>query len=123
MKDVSFDGKETWFELSKNGVVVNNEILNEAFANTSTYTSGIGSINYSLEVVFRGIDANVVMIRNVYQYSDLNGSLLLSNDTHFYQTGDPAGMSWALPDGYAFTIKDIDLSERVWFGLYKDGIM
>ena len=123
-KDVSLDGKETWLELSKNGVVVNNEILNEDFANTSIYTSGIGNISYSLEVVFSGANEHAVMIKNVYQYSDVNGSLLLNNGTHLYKTGNPAGMSWALPDGYALTMKDVGIEgEKVWFGLSKDGII
>ena len=129
MKDISLSSDEAWFELSKDGVVVKDEILNGAFANTSSYTSGMGSISYSLDSVLQGAHENIVIIKNIQQYSDVDGNLLMSNDTHFYKTGDPVGMSWALPDGYVLSMKDIDIpnipyteSEQVWFELSRDGI-
>ena len=131
LNDISLTGDEAWFELSKNGVAVKGEILNEAYANTSSYTSGIGSISYSLGKVLQGAHENVVAIKDIYQYSDGNGTLLISNDTHLYKTGDPVGISWVLPNGYVLAMKDIDIlptqysnrnSEKVWFELSRDGV-
>jgi S-layer protein (TIGR01567 family) len=77
IKDISLSGDEIWLELSKNGVVVKERILTEDFANTFTYTSGIGSVNCVVDRVFRGCEANAVKLVNVNQYSDINGTALI----------------------------------------------
>ena len=127
MKDIGLSGDETWLELSKNGVVVKEKILNEDFANTFAYTSGIGSINCVVDRVFRGCEANMVKLVNVNQYSDVNGTALLVDGSHFYKSAYPDGMPWELMNGYVLTMKDIEDTyygaDKVWLELSKDGTM
>ena len=127
MKDIGLSGDETWLELSKNSVVVKEKILNEDFANTFAYTSGIGSINCVVDRVFRGCEANAVKLVNVNQYSDINGTALIVDESHFYRSADPDGMQWKLMDGYVLTMKDIEDTyygaDKVWLELSKDGSM
>ena len=123
MKDISVNGDEVWFELSKNGVIVKDEILNENLANTLIYSSGKGNISYLLDGVILGNYENAVEIKDVDQYSEVSGDILMSNTTHFYKTGDPSGIPWSLSNGYVLSMKDIDTmkSEKVWLDLSKDG--
>ncbi|MCK4816758.1 hypothetical protein KA005_13390, partial [bacterium] len=124
MKDTSPDSEEVWFELSKNGVVVNDEILNEDLVNVSEYFSGSGSISYLVEDIFTGTSENVVKIRNVIQSSDVNGDVLIRNATHFYKTGDPAGIPYLLPNEYVLLMKDMSVNgQKVWLALVKDDNM
>jgi S-layer protein (TIGR01567 family) len=136
IKDISLSGDEVWLELSKNDVVVKEVILTEDFANTFTYTSGIGGINCVVDRVFRGCGANTVKLVNVNQYSDANGTTLLVDRSHFYKSADPTGMPWNLMDGYVLTMKDLEDAyytyygwhyyygaDKVWLELSKDGIM
>jgi len=119
MKDVSLDADEVWFQLSLNDdVVVEYDILNEDVLNESVYASGNGNISYVLDSIFGGINERVVKIRNVDQYSDINGAHLINNTTHFYKTGNPSGIPWDLSEGYTLTMKDVDLdADKVWFQL------
>ncbi|NOQ33872.1 MAG: hypothetical protein GQ567_06765 [Methanosarcinales archaeon] len=134
IKDISLSGDEVWLELSKNGVVVKEKILNKDYANTFTYTSDIGGINCVVDRVFRGCEANVVKLVNVNQYSDVNGTPLLVDGSHLYKSADPDGMSWELVEGYVLTMKDLEdtyyegyyyhySSDKVWLELSKDGIV
>ena len=122
--DISLDGEEIRLELSKNGVVVKEKILNKDYANTFTYTSGVGGINCMVDRVFRSYEANAVKLVNVNQYSDVNGTALLVDGSHFYKSGDPDGLGWKLSDGCVLTMKDIDLNgDKTWLELSKDGIV
>jgi uncharacterized membrane protein len=131
MKDIGLSGDETWLELSKNGAVVKDMILNEDFASTFAYASGIGSVNCVVDRVFRGCEANAVKLVNVNQYSDVNGTALLVGGSHFYKSADPDGMPWELMDGYVLTMKDLEDTyygwyhgyDKVWLELSKDDIV
>ncbi len=123
-KDIGFNDDEVWLELSKNGVIVNEIILNEDFVSMFTCTSGTGSINGVVDHVFRGSGANAVTLMNVSQYSDVNGTALIVDETHFYKTSDPDGAPWGLSDDYVLTVKYLDIyGDKVWLELSKDGDM
>jgi len=124
VKDIDLNGDELWLGLSKNGVVVKDEILNENFANTFTYTSGIGGINCVVDGIFRGHNANAVKLVSVDQYSDVNGTALLADESHFYKSADPDGALWELSEGYVITMKDISLAgDKVWLELSKNDVV
>jgi S-layer protein (TIGR01567 family) len=127
MKDIGFNGDEVWLELSKNGVVVEEEILNEDSASMFVYTSGTGSVTCAVDRVFRGCEANAVKLVNLSQYSDVNGTALIVDESHFYRSADPDGMAWELMDEYVLTMKDLEDQhgggDKVWLELSKDGIM
>jgi len=125
MKDVGFNC-EVWLELSKNGVIAEETILAEG--SELIYTSGAGSIDCVVDRVFCGYKANAVKLVGLDQYSDTDGTALLTNEFHFYKTADPDGMQWELLDGYSLTTKDIeevnwrcDGGDRVWLELSRDG--
>ena len=129
MKDVGFNDVEVWLELSKNGVVVEEEILNEDSASMFVYTSGTGSVTCMVDCVFRGCEANAVKLVNISQYSDVNGTALIFDESHFYRSADPDGMAWELMDVYVLTMKDLEDQhgwfhggDKVWLELSKDGI-
>ncbi len=130
MKDIGFSGDEVWLELSKNGVVVREEILNEDSASMFVYTSGTGSVTCMVDRVFRGCEANAVKLVNLSQYSDVNGTALIVDESHFYRSADPDGMAWELMDEYVLTVKDLEDQDgwshggdKVWLELSKDGIV
>ncbi|GEM_PF-1622620 len=130
MKDVGFNDDGVWLELSKNGTVVEEEILNEDSASMFVYTSGTGSVTCMVDCVFRGCEANAVKLVNLSQYSDINGTALIVDESHFYRSADPDGMAWELMDEYVLTMKDLEDQhglfhggDKVWLELSKDGIM
>jgi PGF-pre-PGF domain-containing protein len=129
VSDIGCYNEEVWLQLSKNGMILKENILNEDNVSTFTYTSGIGGINCVVDSIFRGRDANVVTIVNVNQYSDVNGTALIADGAHFFKSADPDGMPLELTDGYVLTIKDIgyhnrywhNIDDKVWLELSKDG--
>ncbi|MEA3281944.1 MAG: S-layer protein domain-containing protein, partial [Euryarchaeota archaeon] len=137
VEDIGLDGDEVWLELSKNGTVVKETILNDDFANTSTFacnTSNNGSINCVVDTVFRGSKVGAVKLVNLSQYSDANGTVLLSHESHLYKTSDPEGIPWELVDGCVLTMKDVEevnrnywcyqyhaRGDKVWLELSRDG--
>ncbi len=134
VEDIGLDGDEVWLELSKNGTVMKETILNDDFTNTSTFacnTSDNGSIHCVVDAVFRGSKAGAVKLVNLSQYSDANGTVLLAHESHLYKTSDPGGISWELVDGYVLTMKDVEEVSRnyqypgkwdkVWLELSGDG--
>ncbi|MEA3324835.1 MAG: S-layer protein domain-containing protein [Euryarchaeota archaeon] len=124
MKDVGFND-EVLFELSKNGAVIKETILNESSA--FTYTTGIGGISCVIDHVFCGCEANAVKLVDVNQYSDINGTGLLIEESYFYKTADPTIQQWELLNGYVLTMKDIEEvgyysgGNKVWLELSRDG--
>ena len=123
-KDIGFNDDEVWLELSTNGTVVKGMILNEDLVRMFTCTSGTGSINGVVDHVFHGSGANAVTLMNVSQYSDVNGTALIVDETHFYKTSDPDGAPWGLSDDCVLTVKYLDIyGDKVWLELSKDGDM
>jgi parallel beta-helix repeat protein len=119
--DVGLDGDEIRLQLSKDDVIVKEKILNEDYANTFTYASGIGGVNCVVDRVFCGCEANAVKLVDVNQYSEVSGTALIVDGSYFYKSGDPVGISWALSDGYVLTMKDVDRDgDKVWLELSKD---
>jgi uncharacterized membrane protein len=123
MKDTGIND-EVWLELSKNGVVVKETILNES--SVLTYTSGADNLNGVVDRVFCGCEANAVKLVSVNQYS--GGTPLLTDESHFYKSADPTGMRWELSDRYVLTMKDFEEvhgyyggGDKVWLELSKDG--
>jgi len=125
MKGVGFND-EVLLELSKNGAIRKETILNES--SVFTYATGIGGINCVVDRVFYGCEANAVKLATANQYSDVNGTALLIDESHFYKTADPTIMQWELLNGYVLTMKDLEEVEwyygggnKVWLELSIDG--
>jgi hypothetical protein len=123
VSDLGYYTEEVRLQLSKNGMVVKEKILNGDNDSTFTYTSGIGEINCVLDCIFHGSEGYVVKIVNVNQYSDVNGTALIADGMHFFKSADPDGMPLELMDGNVLTIKDINyhVDDKVWLELSKNG--
>jgi S-layer protein (TIGR01567 family) len=126
---VDLDGGKAWIVLCKDGVVVDERILTEkqrapvdSDCRYSYVRNGTEIINATLKSAFRGCATNAAKLVNVTQYSDSNGTALLVDGSHFYTTGDPAGMAGELMGGYVLTVKDIDLQgDETWIELSTNG--
>jgi len=125
--DIGLDGEEIRLQLSKEGVVMKEKILNDDYANTFTYTSDAGSVDCVVEAVFRGTLTNVAKLKNVNQYSS-TGTQLMNDASKTYATADPTeaalAMAWVLYEGYSLAPMDIDWNaDKVWLSLFKDGVV
>ena len=121
--DIGLDGEDVWLQLSKNGVVVKEQILNEDYASAFVYTSDAGSVDCVVESVFRGTLVNVVKLKNVNQYSS-TGAQLMDDESKTYATAELlVEGAWELFEGYSLAAKDIDMGgDEVWLSLFKDGV-
>ena len=97
-KDVSFDGDKARIVLLKSGAVVDEALLTEdpkALVDSDCryryVKNGTEIINATLKAAFCGDDLNTVELVEVYQCSDINGSMLINNESHLFKsvnTGD-----------------------------------
>ena len=121
--DIGLDGEDVWLQLSKNGVVVKEQILNEDYVSAFVYTSDADSVDCVVEAVFGGTLAYVVKLKNVNQYSS-TGAQLIDNESKTYASANPTGEIWERWEGYSLDPKDIDLcGDKVWLSLSKDGVV
>ena len=97
-KDVSFDGDKARIVLLKGGAVVDEALLTEE-PNTPVDSdcqyryvkNGTEIINATLKAAFCKDDLNMVELAEVYQCSEINGSMLINNESHLFKsvnTGD-----------------------------------
>jgi len=127
-KDVSLEGDKARIVLLKNGVVVDEALRTEewgATVDSDSHYSYVQNeteiINASLKVAFRGNDSKVVELAEVYQRSEVDGSILINNESRLFKSADPAGIPWAIADGYMLTVEDIGLDgDEVWLELSKN---
>ena len=120
--DIGLDGEDIWLQLSKDGIVVKEKIVNDDYANTFSHISNAGSVDCVVEAVFRGTLADVVKLKNANQYSS-TGTQLMDDESKTYATADPVGEIWDRWEGYSLAPKDIDMEgNEVWLSLLKDGV-
>ncbi len=124
VKDIDLQGDKTWLELSTDGIVLKEDILESDDLFEYRNDDGLESVDYIVEAVFRGCDANIVKLKNVTQYSG-TGVRLIENESMTYPAGvndHPMTGLWALEEGYSLSARDIGLNENeVWLLLLKDG--
>ncbi|MEA1895631.1 MAG: S-layer protein domain-containing protein [Euryarchaeota archaeon] len=127
-KDVSIDGDKARIVILKSGTVVGEALLTEkskAPVDSDCYYSyvknGTEIINATLKDAFRGCASDVVGLTEVYQRSEVDGSILINNESHVFKSADPTGIPWDLADGYVLTMKDIGIfnGDEVWLELSK----
>ncbi|MFQ6061779.1 MAG: S-layer protein domain-containing protein, partial [Methanosarcinales archaeon] len=123
IKDLGLDGNKVWFELLKNDKVIEDSIIRDG--NSFTYNqNGIDILKGTVDAVFRGTLANAVKFVNVNQYSEVNGTPLLTFKEKIFATGNPSGEIWKLYEGYSLNPKDSDLDgNKVWLELSKDEVV
>ena len=129
---VDLKGEKAWIVLCKDGVLVDQEILTEEWSawvgsecRYSYVKNGTEIINTTLKMVFRGCNANMIELGEVYQRSEVDGSILINNESYLLPTAtEPYGTPWNLSDGYVLTVPDIGLDgEEIRLQLSKDDVV
>ncbi|PXF59994.1 MAG: hypothetical protein C4B59_10220 [Candidatus Methanogaster sp.] len=124
VKDIDRHGDEVWLELSMNGTVLEEDILMSGDLFEYRNGNDLGSVDCTVEAVFRGCDADIVKLKNITQYSG-TGVRLIENESMTYPAGvndHPMVGLWTLEERYSFSARDIGLDgDKVWLLLLKDG--
>lgn len=77
-------------------------------------------------MIFQGETSGIVMLKEVNQYPEANGSILLNNSTHSFISGVISRSDQPLYEGYTLSVLGIDsyTSPRIaWLRLYRDEII
>ncbi|RZN33184.1 MAG: hypothetical protein EF813_11260, partial [Methanosarcinales archaeon] len=108
--DIDLKGGKVWLALSKDGVVVKDEISDQN--GWFRYHNVTGALIFStyVDAVFRGTDTNFVQLRYTTQYSEIDGSLLVN----------PSNESWQLEDAYNLTAIEVYYNDSVRLQLSKN---
>ena len=124
--ELDVDGKKAWMSLSKNGEEVYSRVV--SVGKSFNYNS---LLSFKLDKVFVGRSSNYVEISNIYQYSEINSSAIIQNESalllpgltgKFILTG--GGLEWQLEENYTLHAIDIDIaghSREALLLITKDG--
>ncbi|MGP8329557.1 MAG: S-layer protein domain-containing protein [Methanosarcinaceae archaeon] len=131
LQEVGIKGEKAMFSLLYDGVIIDQKIMTERLiapnnqdSNYQYIKNGTLIINATLDFVFRSQDSEIANLINVYQCSEVNGSVLLSNESHFFKSISPTGILWNLSEGYTLTMKDVSLAgDKAWFELSKNNLV
>lgn len=121
---VDIDGNKAYLELSKDGQIVDSQVIvgaNEADDTLIYSKPGTEQkILVHFKNAFRGADGNLITIDRLLQTSEINPSLILIdyNSSWICTTGT----ALRLEDGYELTIESVDIDgNKVYVELSKDG--
>jgi len=124
--ELDVDGNKAWISLSKNGEEVDNEVV--SVGGSYNYNS---SLSFKLDKVFVGTSSNYIEISNIYQYSEIDSSVIVQNESallligltgKFILTG--GGLEWQLEENCTLHAIDIDIagnSREAMLLITKDG--
>ncbi|MCD4799813.1 MAG: hypothetical protein K8R19_12510 [Methanosarcinales archaeon] len=124
--ELDVDGNKAWISLSKNGGEVDNIVV--PVGGSYNYNS---LLSFKLDKVFVGTSRNYIEISNIYQYSEINSSIIVQNESalllgglngKFILTG--GGLEWQLEENYTLHTIDIDIvdhSREAMLLITKDG--
>ncbi|KAF5427560.1 MAG: S-layer protein, partial [Candidatus Methanomarinus sp.] len=78
-KDIDLDGNKVWSSLSKNDVVVEAAIVDNDEDRWFKYYNAGGLLIFSASVdaIYRGTESNLIQLKYVSQYSEIDGSVLI----------------------------------------------
>ncbi len=129
---VDLGGVKAWIVLCKDGVVVDESVLTEEWSapvdsdcRYSYVKNGTEVINATLKMVFRGCNANMIELGAVYQCSEVDGSILINDESKLLPTAtEPSGISWNLSDDYMLTVPDVSLhGNKIRLQLSKNDVV
>jgi hypothetical protein len=124
--ELNVDGNKAWISLSKNGEEVDNKVVR--VSESYNYNS---LLSFNLDKVFIGTSSNYIEISNINQYSEINSSVIVQNESalllegltgKFILTG--GGLEWQLEENYTLHAIDIDIagnSREVMLLITKEG--
>ena len=124
--DIDVNGNEAWISLSKNGGEVDNKVV--SVGESYNYNS---LLSFKLDKVFLGTSSNYIEISNIYQYSEIDSSVIVQNESALLRGGSTGkfiltggGLEWQLEENYTLHAIDIDIagySRKAMFLITKDG--
>ena len=131
LQEVDIKGDKALFSLLKDEVIIDQKIMTEkqialsdSDSNYQYIKNGTQIINATLDFAFRGSDSEIANLINVYQWSEFDSSILLSNESHIFKSTISTGIPWNLSEGYTLTVKDVSLDgDEVWFKLLKNDVV
>ncbi|MCG7847818.1 MAG: hypothetical protein MIO93_01375, partial [ANME-2 cluster archaeon] len=110
--ELDVDGNKAWISLSKNDEEVDNKVVR--VGESYNYNS---LLSFKLDKLFVGISSNYIEISNIYQYSEIDSSVIVQNESalllkgltgKFILTG--GGLEWQLEENYTLHAIDIDIA-------------
>jgi urease beta subunit len=130
LKSIDIDGNKVYVELSKNGSIVDSELIVAPNIANGTYSylkdTGTGQpapaqiIKVHFKNAFRGANETMATIDSVWQASENDPSQLLINA--YDEITITSGTPLRLEEGYELLIDSIDIDgNRVYIELSKDG--
>ncbi|MCD4841333.1 MAG: hypothetical protein K8R08_04910 [Methanosarcinales archaeon] len=124
--ELDVDGNKAWISLSKNDEEVDSRVV--SVGESYNYNS---ILSFKLDKVFVGTSRNYIEISNIYQYSEIDSSVIVQNESalllpgltgKFILTG--GGLEWQLEENYKLHAIDIDIaghSREAMLLIIKDG--
>ncbi len=120
--DTKASPRLVWLEISKNDTILDDAIL--SWGQKYFYNhSGLTILTAKVDAIFRGETASIVKLREINQYSETSGAVLLNNSTHSFISGVINKIDQSLYEGYTISILGIDAfaSPRLtWIRLNKN---
>ena len=114
LMDLDVNAINAWIILSKNGEVVNDIII--SVGESYNYNS---LLSFKLDNVFVGTSSNYIEISNIYQYSEIDSTVIVQNESalllagltgKFILTG--GGLEWQLEENYTLHAIDIEIADH-----------
>ncbi|MFQ6062868.1 MAG: S-layer protein domain-containing protein, partial [Methanosarcinales archaeon] len=120
VEEISPDGDFANISLSKNGVVVLKQMIQDGhwfYYNITKDNQTYTIFSAKLDGIFRGTESDVIQLKPFYQYSDGSSEtgVLINEHIKLYEKE-----SLDLQDGYAIKAKTID-EKKAWIVLSKNG--
>lgn len=115
-----------WFELVKNGTVIDDAFLSTGERYSYNTSAGSTILTALVDAIFKSDINSVVKMTQVYQSSETSGAALLDNATHLYISGEITKADQPLFEGYTLSVLGIDpygYPRMTWLRLYKNDIM
>ena len=126
LKDVNYNTspREVLFQIRKNNNIIDEKTIFQG--SEFNFVNGELLINFMLYDVFGGTSSQMVKLKNINQFSEINGIILINNETHQFITGNVSGADWVL--GQKYKLKMVDLDARtspgqVWLQYYRNGTL
>ncbi|RLG24153.1 hypothetical protein DRN76_04400, partial [Methanosarcinales archaeon] len=108
--DAGVTPRQAWLQLSKNNITVMDSVVvsGDCFSygpNTTIFRACVGDIFWGMS----SAGSELVTLGGVYQYSEVNGSVLIDNATYLFMPEDAAPLKTAeLEENYSLSLMDID---------------
>jgi len=122
--DYNVSQPEVLFQIRKNNISIDEKTISQG--SEFNYVNGKLLINFTLDDVFGGTFSQMVKLKNINQFSEINGDMLINNQSHQFIIGNISGTDWLM--GQKYKLKMVDANVRtspgqVWLQYYRNGTL